>query len=513
MITPAVTKPKTILVARIWHESNAFNPEITGPEAFQYATGEEFLEAAADSGSTIGGIISRLRGSDAQLMGSLSATAPPSGLVDHGFFLELKDQLLKDVVAHRPDAIALDLHGAMATTRTADAEGLLLSDLRQLVGPGVPIAIGLDLHANVTIDMIESVDVCIACKENPHSDVVECGYKVADCVLAVLDGRLAPVTTMAKIPMILPGAGETASGPLFDIHEMARAFTRADPDIWDISVFNVFRYSDDYDIGQAIVVTSNGKAQAVTPARKLAQAFWDRRQEFVDELVSIDEALAKSYNRQCSRPYVLADMGDRILAGAPGDSTAILEAALNGHPTLRGVVSVTDPKAVRLAQHAGVGASIEIEIGGRLTPGFRPLPVRAVVQGLTDGRCVLDGPYQRGTQCAMGDTAVLHIDDRLSVMLTTRPAFSHDPAVFTSQGIELQGQDFIVVKSGYHFKLNFAAIAEPLLVRTPGVGYYEKGFFTYQRARFWPEHGDACYPISTRVRRRAPSLNRLERVG
>lgn len=512
MITPAEKKTKTILVARIWHESNAFNPEITGPDAFEYSTGEQFLDAASDSGSTIGGIISQLRTPEVKLIGSVSATAPPSGLVDHGFFLNLKDQFLKDVIAHQPDAIALDLHGAMATTKAADAEGMLLVELRHVVGPGVPIAIGLDLHANVTVDMIESVDICIACKENPHSDVVECGHKVAECLLAVLDGRLTPATTMAKVPMILPGSGETASGPLFDIHEMARAYAKAQPDIWDISVFNVFRYADDYDIGQAVVVTSNGKEQAVTPARTLARMFWDRRHDFVDELVSIEEALATADQRQGARPYVLADMGDRILAGAPGDSTAILEAALKDHPKLRGAVSVTDSKAVRRAQRAGVGASVEIEIGGRLTPGFRPFAVRAVVQHLSDGCCSLDGPYQQGTRCAMGDTAVLEIEGRVLVLLTSRPAFSHDPAIFTSQGIELSDLDFIVVKSGYHFKLNFAAIAEPLLVRTPGIGYYEKGFFTYQRARFWPEQEDACYPISTRVRR-PPSLNCLEEAG
>lgn len=193
-------------------------------------------------------------------------------------------------------------------------------------------------------------------------------------------------------------------------------------------------------------------------------------------------------------------MGDRILAGAPGDSTAILQAALERYPGLRGSASLTDPEAVNLARAAGPGASIEVEIGGRATPGLRPFPVRAVVKHLGDGHCTLAGPFQGGEKCTMGDTAVIEIDGRLSVLLTTRPAFSHDPAVFTSQGVNLSDQDFIVVKSGYHFKLNFAAIGVPLLVRSPGVGYYEKGFFSYQRARFWPEHEEASFPVMTVVR-------------
>lgn len=511
METVVSTSKKTVLVARIWHESNGFNPQITGPDAFEVMAGNTFLEKARRSGSTVGGIISRLTEANVEIVGSISATAPPSGLVEHAFYLGLRDQLLRDVASHRPDAIALELHGAMATAEAADAEGLLLTDLRARVGPDVPIAIGLDLHANVTVDMIEAVDICIACKENPHSDVVECGHKVADCVLAMMDGRLRPVTTMAKVPMILPGAGETASGPLFDIHKMARDYAIADPDIWDVSLFNVFRYSDDHDIGQAVVVTTHGEADATTVSQRLSEAFWIRRHEFIDNLVSIDEALTRCAASHGER-HILADMGDRILAGAPGDSTAILKAALERYPGLRGAASLTDPEGVKMARAAGQGASLELQIGGRVTPGFRPYPVKAVVKHVADGHCNLAGPFQGGETCTMGETAVIEIDGRLSVLLTTYPAFSHDPAVFTSQGVSLSDKDFIVVKSGYHFKLNFAGLGEPLLVRSPGVGYYEKGAFTYQRARFWPEHAEVSYPCTTLVRRSSSAPSDNERI-
>ncbi|KSV75604.1 hypothetical protein N185_17340 [Sinorhizobium sp. GW3] len=507
----ANSRIQTILVARIWHESNGFNPKVTGPDDFEIKAGHDFLETARHGGSTVGGIICSLLEANVAVVGSLSACAPPSGLVDHAFFLGLRDQLLRDVSFHRPDAIALELHGAMATTKSADAEGLLLAELRALVGPQIPIAIGLDLHANLTVTMIEAVDICIACKENPHSDVVDCGRKVADGVLAMMDGRLKPVAVMVKVPMILPGAGETAVGPLSDLHRMARDYLRDDPDIWDISLFNVFPYSDDDNIGQTVVVTTNGTPSSTSPASTLAEAFWTRRHEFVDDLVSIDEALTRAAHGQ-GQPCVLADMGDRILAGAPGDSTAILEAALNRYPGLRGAASLTDPEGVLMAKAAGKGAPIEIEIGGRVTPGFRPLPVKAIVTHLGDGKCTLAGPFQGGEACTMGETAVVEIDGRLSVLLTSRPAFSHDPAVFTSQNVTLSDKDFIVVKSGYHFKLNFAEVGEPLLVRSPGVGYYEKGFFTYQRARFWPEHEVSWLPITTVVRRPIPgfSLKRID---
>ena len=46
--------------------------------------------------------------------------------------------------------IALSLHGAMFVDDIFDVEGGLLEKLRKIVGGEIPIAITLDLHANVT---------------------------------------------------------------------------------------------------------------------------------------------------------------------------------------------------------------------------------------------------------------------------------------------------------------------------------------------------------------------------
>lgn len=489
-----------ILVARIWHESNGFNPQPTCAADFQISAGDELMAAAATSGSTLAGIVQKLRKEQVEILPSISVVAPPGGLVDHAFFIGVKERLIADAIALDPDAIALELHGAMGTTLIEDAEGDLLAGLRAAVGNTVPIGIGLDLHAHVTEAMLAAVDICIACKENPHSDVVECGEKVATYLLAMLNGALHPVTAMAKIPMILPGAAETAAGPLHEIHNQARVAAKGCPAIWDVSLFNVFRYADDENIGQAaVVLTNDAGKQGELVANSLARAFWENRARFTDELLSIGEALDTVAAADSRRPFVLADMGDRVLAGAPGDSTAILEAALHRHDNLRGAIPITDPHCVDIAFEAGVGNVIACAVGGRITPGFRPLPITGKVIHLSCGDFTLAGPFQGGEPSSMGRTAVVEIDGRLLVVLTTKAAFSHDPAVFTSQGIELASRDFFVVKSGYHFKLNFGAAAIPLLVRTPGVGYYTKGSLAYRKARFWPEHdiGDPVVNVRT----------------
>ena len=495
----AAPSPPRVIVACIFHESHGFSPSTTAQDGFVVGRGPALLSAARGSGTTLGGIISVLEAGGAQVIPVLSATAPPSGLVDHDFYLSLKREILAAVVAHAPDAVALELHGAMGTTVLADAEGDLLRDLREAAGPEVVIGVGLDLHAHMTEAMLSAADICIACKENPHSDVVACGEKVAQGVLAVLDGSLKPVRTLVKVPMLLPGGNETAIGPLRDLHDGARELTARTAGIWDISLYNVFRFLDDAGMGQAVVVTSAEGAEggARAAASQLGEAFWRKREEFVDDLLTIDEALARVAENAGSEPYVLADMGDRVLAGAPGDSTAILAALLSRADGLRAAVPITDAASVARAQALGAGQVARFQLGGGMTPGFTPIDVEARIVRIGDGMFNMRGPYRGGEPTALGPVAVLEIDGRIAALVTSKPGFTHDPAAFESNGIMIADQDCIVVKSGYHFTLNFAGLAKPLMVRTPGIGYFAQGLFNWTRGRFWPEHDVGAMPVGT----------------
>ena len=480
---------RRVLVGRFFHESHSFNPHFTAEGDFQVAAGEALLTLARSSGSTLGGIVVRGEALGFHLIPGISISAPPGGLTDHGFYARMREAFLTIARRERYDAVALELHGAMATTELPDADGDLLTALRQVVGPDVPIGIGLDLHAHVTPAMLGSVDICIACKENPHSDVVECGERVMECLAAVLDGRLKPVVTMAKAPMVLPGAGGTRSGPLAALHRRARAMKAANPAIWDVSLYNVYPHADDVDMGQTVVVLSNGESAAARAgAEDLAALFWQWRNRFKDDLLTIDQALDRIAASPPGRPYILADMGDRVLAGAPGDSTAILAKALARADDLRGAIPLTDPVSVAVAAEAGIGARVTLSVGGRITPGFAPLTISGNVLKLSDGRFRIAGPYGAGEQVSLGSTALIEVADRLSVVLTSAPGWTHDPAAFTSQGIDLLRQDFVVVKSGYHFALNFNGIGTPLYLATPGIGYYFPGLYARKRGRIWPDH-------------------------
>ena len=75
----------------------------------------------------------------------------PNGPVEHAFFVELLDTIGRRLRAALPvDAVYICSHGAGLTTEEDDPDGVLFEMVREIVGPEVPIAATLDLHANVS---------------------------------------------------------------------------------------------------------------------------------------------------------------------------------------------------------------------------------------------------------------------------------------------------------------------------------------------------------------------------
>lgn len=478
-----------VLIGQFFHETHGFNPQPTPAERILVRRGQSLLDTARGTGTTLGGMIQRLIELGHEIVPALGFVTAPSGPIDHVFFAALVDEFLSLVSRERVDAIALDLHGAMCTTESTDVEGDLLSRLRVAVGETLPIGIGLDMHAHVTRAMLRSVDVCIACKECPHIDFPECGSRVVDCLDELLRGRLRPTRAMAKAPMIHLDSGLTAKAPFCEVRARADEIMSREPAIRDISLYQVYRFSDyEEQKGHTAVVLADGTPDAAArAARELAQSFWNQRERFRSELPTIDDALDRVEAQLSQRPFILGDTGDRVIAGAPGDSTAIIERALHRRD-MRGAAPVTDPASVAIATAAGIGAHIELQIGGRFTPGFAPLTVSGTVLHLGDGQFEISGPVLGGEKSSLGRTATILIDGRIIALLTSEPGLTHTPAAFTSQGIDVAQQDFVVAKSSSHFHANFSGVGTTLEVATPGLSHFTRGFFPWRHGRFWPEH-------------------------
>ena len=157
------------------HESNTFAPVP--------ATLEQFLASGPVEGD---GLIARYAESDATLAGFIEAAAAdpdvelvplahfdlnPMGTITSEALETISERLLSDLAEQEPwDAILLALHGAAASEVHRDADGEVLTRVRALVGPDVPIGVTYDMHANVSPRMIDGANVVNIYLTNPHLD-------------------------------------------------------------------------------------------------------------------------------------------------------------------------------------------------------------------------------------------------------------------------------------------------------------------------------------------------------
>jgi microcystin degradation protein MlrC len=491
------TKDKRIAVGQVFQESHDFSPINTEIGDFVIEHGVQALENNRNAESTFGGIIRHLAQAHVSLRPILAARARPGGSLSHAAYQTIKDEILQRLKAELPlDGVVFELHGAMTAAGVGSTEGDLVSAMRAVVGTRAVIAVGLDLHGHVSDELLAAANIVTACKEHPHRDIVETGDTAARLALATLEGRIKPVTAMGKVPFILRGGYETHQHPLCELHAAARAaIARSHDKLLDVSIFNVQPFLDVVGMGQSFVAISNDDVKlACDLAAELANECWRRRDDFVDEMLDIEAALCTIERNVSRRPYVLSDYGDRVLAGAPGDSMEVLRWLLDSGKQLSCATVVTDPEAVRTATAAGVGATIRVGLGGLFTPFLRPLVLDGTVTSISNGEFVQRGPYQGGQRTTLGPTAVIK-SGRHYIIATSIAGMTQDPAAFTSQGIDIAALDFVVSKSGNHFKLNFDGIAEPIVAKTPGLSWYEPGIFPFQHARVYPDHGIPDCPV------------------
>ncbi|MDD9915828.1 MAG: M81 family metallopeptidase, partial [Rhodospirillaceae bacterium] len=140
-----------VLTGQIMHETNTFSRLLTDLGAYRARYlyyGDEVAEKLRGTKTEIGGILDSAETYGWTLVHPIAANATPSGKVTADAWAELKGALTKAARDDGPfDGIYVALHGAMVAETAADAEGELLEELSEIVGPEVPILATLDLHA------------------------------------------------------------------------------------------------------------------------------------------------------------------------------------------------------------------------------------------------------------------------------------------------------------------------------------------------------------------------------
>jgi microcystin degradation protein MlrC len=169
------------------------------------------------------------------------------------------------------------------------------------------------------------------------------------------------------------------------------------------------------------------------------------------------------------RPVILADTQDNPGVGGDANTTGLLRALLQADAQEAALGLICDPAAAAAAHRAGVGAFIDLALGGcPQVPGDAPLRARFRVEALSNGRFVFGGPMMHGKQADLGPMACLRVQG-VRIVVSSAKAQLLDRNMYRAVDIEPEAMKILVNKSSVHFRADFAAIAEEILVvRAPG---------------------------------------------
>ncbi len=465
-----------IAIGSIMQESNTFSPaqsDLAFFTADYLLRGEEIIAFARRSRVEVSGFLDTLAAQEATPVPLLAAHACSGGPLLRSAFNTLQDDMLRRLGAALPvDAVLLSLHGALVLEDDPDAEGVLLREVRKVVGPHIPIAASLDLHAHVTSEMVAHADLLVGYKKYPHTDMYETGARTARLLLDRLANRIRPTMALAKRHMVLSPVRTNTDVPPFKELMAKTVALEADGRALAASLFPVQPWLDLPDLGfAALVVTDNDRDGAQRIAGALAGEAWNRRDECDPKLVSLDEALRRALAAERG-PVVIGDSGDAPSGGAPGDSSAAL-AGLLAHGVDRSgrtaLLTLVDAPAVGAAHAAGVGAEVRLSLGHSVSRDQgRPVSVVGVIRMLGDGRYRIAGPGMTGVEVSMGRTAVM-ASGGIHILLMERPTIEWDPSLYRSAGLEPKDADLVFVKSPSHFRVAYGPLASDLIMaETPG---------------------------------------------
>jgi microcystin degradation protein MlrC len=464
-----------VLIAGFQHETNTFAPTRTGYQDFVHGgafpammRGADIL-AMRDVNIPIGGFIRAMQDPRVELIPALWAGATPAAHVEENAFERIAGEILTAAAADSFDGVYLDLHGAMVCSHDDDGEGLLLSRLRAVVGPRVPIVASLDLHANVTRRMLEQADALVAYRTYPHEDMAEAGERAAG-LLKILLLHSQPLQRAARrLPFLIPiNAMCTMMEPAQGAYR-ALAMAEAGQNL-ALSFAPGFPAADFPECG-GMVWGYGADARVESAVDGLARHIIGREAQWVVPFLAPEEAVRRAQwiAAQASRPVVIADTQDNPGGGGDSNTTGMLRALVACNAQDAAIGLMVDPQAAQAAHQAGAGRSITIGLGGQSgIPGDAPFYDTFRVEQLSDGRCRYDGPMMNGKITDAGPSARLSIGG-VQIVVSTYKDQMLDRNLYRMAGVQPEAMKILVNKSSVHFRADFQPIAEAILVaKAPG---------------------------------------------
>ena len=464
-----------ILIAGFQHETNTFAPSKTAYDDFvrggafpAMARGADVL-AMRDVNIPIGGFIRAMEGPRAELIPAIWAGATPAAHVTRDAFERIAAEILDAARSGNFDGVYLDLHGAMVCEHDDDGEGVLLAALRAIVGPRVPLVASLDLHANVTRQMLESADALVAYRTYPHEDMAEAGERAAGLMKRLLTRGTRFHRAARRLPFLIPINGmctmvEPAQGTYA---ALARAESLQDV---ALSFAPGFPAADFGECG-GVVWGYGDDARIESVVAGLNDHIVSREAEWVVPFLEPEEAVrqAQAIAAQASKPVVIADTQDNPGGGGDSNTTGMLRALMNCDAQGAAIGLMVDGAAARTAHAAGAGHDITLALGGQSgVEGDAPFHATFRVEQLSDGYCRYDGPMMNGKETHAGPSARLSLGG-VQIVVSTYKDQMLDRNLYRMAGVQPEEMKILVNKSSVHFRADFQPIAQAILVaKAPG---------------------------------------------
>jgi microcystin degradation protein MlrC len=462
-----------IVIGGFLHETNTFAPTKAAYTDFVHGggwppmtTSADLFKVMRDINVGLAGFVGEAAQHDWELIPTLFAAASPCAHVTKDAFERITKVIVDGIANAGPlDAVYLDLHGAMVAEHVDDGEGEILRRVRQVIGNELPLVVTLDLHANVTPEMVRHADALIAYRTYPHIDMADAGRASAKHLALLLREGKRCEKAFRQIPFLIPISWQcTNDQPTKGIYEKLAALeTDAVP---TLSFCPGFPAADFAHCGPSVLAYGRTQADAQAAVDTLAALIESHECDFDGHIYSADEGarLAMELSKTATKPVIIADTQDNPGAGGDSDTTGLLRALVRNDARRAAIGAIYDPTSAKAAHEAGVGATVSLALGGKSgIPGDAPFEASFVVEKLSDGKFVAPGPYFGGRDMDMGPSACLRIGD-IRVVVSSHKAQLADQSMFRYVGIEPTTQAILVNKSSVHFRADFEPIAEKLLI-------------------------------------------------
>lgn len=492
---------KNVLLASILHEANSF-ARTPAPLSHYERQGifrdAQVPERFGQTRTEMAGFLETARAAGWRTTTPIAVPCAPAGPMAAEAFATFRDAVLDGVrAAGKLDGVLLALHGANVVENEDDPDGAVAQGVRDLVGPDVPVVVSLDPHSNVSDRLARAADAITAYRTHPHTDHKETGLRAASILARAMDGRIRPRVHLARgWQMRGFDACRTSlpDGPMRRALAIARGMERDDPGVIEVSIQSGFVLADVWQVGPSVAVTGDGEHPRYrTLAERLVRFAWDERENETVPMIPVNEALRQARAVPPGPgPVVVSDFGDAPGAGGYGDATALLRALLDG-PSFPDAVflSIADAAAVQAAQAAGVGATVELALGGHTAPqhGGGPIVDAFEVLGFADGRFTHEGPYTPGMIGNFGPSVLLRGRGGVRIVVTTFQRNIVDLQQLRIFGIDPLACGLIAIKCMDAFRAAFAPIARACIAcESGGVSSLVHTTLEWRRVRrpIWP---------------------------